>query len=644
MTRAPFEVGPFIGQDEGQHFDRKSLFEGPEGQKRPRDRRSVRDQVAEYVAAFANAEGGVLVLGLEDDGTSTGHRYPADAVRAILDTPRARLRPPQPEGFLVNHAGVELLVFDVPISDVPVQVDGDGFPLRIGDKTVQASESQIQRLKFRGLVESWESRPSRMTLADLDPALLARAKTGSGLGTISDEEYLLKRKLADRRGRDIALRRGAELLFAIDGPDHPNAGVRIFRVVGTERRLGAEHNVEERPRIEGNLGQVLPAVFAAIDGLVRRPSRLIGNRFRAVPEYPDFSWKEAILNAVAHRDYTTEGRTTEVWFFDDRLEVTNPGGLVPDIALEDLLSLRRVHVSRNPRTVRALVDLGFMRDQGEGIPRIFAEMEGLFLPAPLLEPSPREFRITLRNTPTLTAEDRTFVASLADEELTDLDFRALLEAHRHGRIDNARMRQISGLDTLGASQLLRKLRDRGLLRLHAAGAASFYELRTREQGTEAAGAGDQDDTDVSSRSADEQRSHAQDERARDRPELEADRPGLEADRPGLEADRPGLEADRPELPDDLSAMIEALGERPRQGPLRAAIERLCAWRALRPAELGVLLGMRPDNLTKRHLSAMVNEGRLLRTHPESSSHPEQAYRARQGTRASPSESDDDDTQ
>ncbi|AUX31891.1 MULTISPECIES: helix-turn-helix domain-containing protein [Sorangium] len=61
MTRAPFEVGPFLGQDEGQHFDRKSLFEGPEGQKRPRDRRSARDQVAEYVAAFANAEGGVLV-------------------------------------------------------------------------------------------------------------------------------------------------------------------------------------------------------------------------------------------------------------------------------------------------------------------------------------------------------------------------------------------------------------------------------------------------------------------------------------------------------------------------------------------------------------------------------------------------------
>lgn len=80
----------------------------------------MRDQVAEYVAAFANAEGGVLILGIEDGGVVTGHRYPATAVTAILETPRARLRPPQPAGFIVEHDGAELLVFDVPASDVPV--------------------------------------------------------------------------------------------------------------------------------------------------------------------------------------------------------------------------------------------------------------------------------------------------------------------------------------------------------------------------------------------------------------------------------------------------------------------------------------------------------------------------------------------
>lgn len=58
-----FDVAPFLSQEEGQHFDRKSLVYGPPGEKQPRGRREVRDQVARYVAGFANAEGGVLMVG-----------------------------------------------------------------------------------------------------------------------------------------------------------------------------------------------------------------------------------------------------------------------------------------------------------------------------------------------------------------------------------------------------------------------------------------------------------------------------------------------------------------------------------------------------------------------------------------------------
>jgi ATP-dependent DNA helicase RecG len=354
--------------------------------------------VAEQVAGFANAEGGVLIFGIEDDHRVMGHQLRPDAIAALLDVPRVRLQPPQPQGFVMEHDGHQLIVFDVPNCDVPVRVEGDGFPLRIGDKTMLVSESHIQRLKFRGLVESWESGPSQVRLADLDSVLLERARRGAGLVALTDEAYLIKRKLADYRGRDLVLRQAAELLFAKDGPDHPNAGLRLFRVVGTERKLGAEQNVEERPRFEGNLPTVLDACFSAIEGILRRPARLVGHRFRTVSEYPEFSWKEAVVNAAAHRDYCVEGRTTEVWFFDDRVEVVSPGGLLPDVNIDDLLTLQRIHVSRNPRTVRTLVDLGIVRDQGEGIPRMFAEMEGFFLPAPVLDPREHLFRVTLRNT------------------------------------------------------------------------------------------------------------------------------------------------------------------------------------------------------------------------------------------------------
>jgi len=93
-----FEVTPFLDREEGQHFDRKSMYEGPLGKKTARKRRAVRDQVAEYVAAFANDEGGVQILSLEDDGEVSGHDLPGAAVSALLNTPRERLDPHQIEG------------------------------------------------------------------------------------------------------------------------------------------------------------------------------------------------------------------------------------------------------------------------------------------------------------------------------------------------------------------------------------------------------------------------------------------------------------------------------------------------------------------------------------------------------------------
>ena len=604
---AGFDVTPFLHQDEGQHFDRKSLFHGPRDAKKPRDRKEVRDQVARWVAGFANAEGGVLILGIEDDHTLSGHQLPAAALQTLLAVPQSRCEPPLPPGFVVPHDGHELVVFDVPSTDGPVQVTGDGFPLRMGDQTVDSSESKIQALKLQGLVESHESRPSALKLADLNSDLLAQARRGAGLESLSDADYLLKRKLADRRGSELVLRQAAELLFARLGPDHPNAGVRVFRVVGTERRLGATHNVEERPRIEGNLPEVWQEAVSVIGGLMRQPSRLVGNRFQAVSEYPRFSWQEALLNAIAHRDYSLQGNCIEVWLFDDRMEVVSPGGLLPELNLQELLSRKRVHCSRNPRLMRTLVDLGLTRDQGEGIPRMFAEMEDAFLPAPRIEPTPRNVTVVLGNTTTLTEADRSFVERLAAEELSQEEFRALLQAHRHTQVDNASLRQLIGLDTLAASQVLRRLRDRSMLELHRAGSQSYYTLGP------ALLAGDRPDRG---------------KLVLDRGELAADRGGFPADRGGFSPDRRGLELDRGGLTDpELQQVIAALGNRPRKEKLRQAIGQLCAgqWRSV--AWLAALLRFEPRNLSDRHLTPMLKDGLLERRFPDIPSHPDQAYRA-----------------
>ena len=374
-----------------------------------------------------------------------------------------------------------MIVFDVPASDVPVLVNGGGSFLRMGDHTVQAPESLILTSKFDGMANSWERRPSNLSLSDLDKSLLEQARKGAGLVSLTDTEYLLKRKIAAQSRQGTVLYKAAELLFASDGSEHPNAGIRLFRVVGTERRTGANHNVEEHLRSEGNLPAVISEVGSAINRLLRRPARLVGNRFREVQEYPDFAWREALLNAVAHRDYGIEGHSTEIWLFDDRMEIVSPGTLVGALTLDELLTLKRVHYSRNPRTMRVLVDLNVAREQGEGVPRMFSEMEAAFLPEPDIAVGQRNFAVTLHNTPELTEADYAFIAQLSDFDLSHHEIRLLLLAHRKGKVDNPTLRGISGLDTLRASAILRGLRDKNLLDLHKLGNLSYYTL-TQEFG------------------------------------------------------------------------------------------------------------------------------------------------------------------
>jgi ATP-dependent DNA helicase RecG len=241
--------------------------------------------------------------------------------------------------------------------------------------------------------------------------------------------------------------------------------------------------------------------------------------------------------------------------------------------------------------MRTLVDLGLTRDQGEGIPRMFAEMADAFLPTPRINPTPRSVSVVLRNTTTLGEDDRAFVARIGGEDLSDEEFRALLQAHRSTQVDNASLRSLMGFDTLGASQILRRLRDRGLLELHPAGSQSFYTLAPRLRSAESADRGEQ---------------------VPDRGELQSDRGELGPDR-------------GEQLAPSLLEAIAALGVRSRKEPLRQVIAQLCAGHWRTPAWLADQLKMKPRNLSERHLAPMVRDGTLKRRYPESPTHPEQAY-------------------
>ncbi len=93
MLYTEAEIRELLARDEGQFHDFKSVWDRTTDQPRLLDRRMVRDWIAEYAAAFANADGGTLIIGVENDGTPSGHEYHDEAIEEFRNVPERRLRP-----------------------------------------------------------------------------------------------------------------------------------------------------------------------------------------------------------------------------------------------------------------------------------------------------------------------------------------------------------------------------------------------------------------------------------------------------------------------------------------------------------------------------------------------------------------------
>ncbi len=134
-------------QPEGQWFERKSLWDRSAGGRKSRGRRQVRDEIAECAAAFANADGGILVLGVEDDGVVSGHNNPEPALTDMLDASCKRLDPPLARGERRIVGDQEILVFDVAATEGPFMVRGNGYPRRIDDNVVRERYEVTEAIK-----------------------------------------------------------------------------------------------------------------------------------------------------------------------------------------------------------------------------------------------------------------------------------------------------------------------------------------------------------------------------------------------------------------------------------------------------------------------------------------------------------------
>jgi ATP-dependent DNA helicase RecG len=389
-------------------------------------------------------------LGVEDDKTVTGVDFPEDKLALFRQATQSRLQPPLKARLTeLDHGGERVLAFEVDPSLVPHQLTDGRYLLRVRDQNMPFPADQIAALKSAKAGGQYERQfVHAARFQDLDPDLLAQFVQRQG-DTRPVEEILYRDyRLIDYHNGRPRLTLAALLLFANDPLRwHPRCGIDFVKFEGTERKYGPELNVVRRARIEHPLFRLLDEAFLLIREHVRERTVLHDLLFVERFEYPTFAWQEAITNAVAHRDYSLTGTSIEVWMFDDRLEVRSPGELPGPVTLERLLRRERTHFSRNPLLVRVLTDLGYMRDLGEGIPRMFEIMERSYLHPPELSQDGFMFQVMLRNTPIYDVQTQRWLQQFADYPLNQRQRRILAYARQHGNAFTSRNYQtVSDVD------------------------------------------------------------------------------------------------------------------------------------------------------------------------------------------------------
>ena len=201
------------------------------------------------------------------------------------------------------------------------------------------------------------------------------------------------------------------------------------------------------------------AVSAVVKGLEREETF----------EYPQFAVREAIVNAICHRDYRIKGRRIEVRMYSDRLEVISPGGLPGFITVENIVD---EHFSRNPRIVNGLFQWGYIEELGLGIDRMMEVMEQAGHLPPSFDARPYSFAVTLHN-----SREKQVVPDWV-RNTNHRQARALQYIRDHGSITNREYRSLcQGVSAETLRLDLADMVERGILLKVGSKKGTYYILK-----------------------------------------------------------------------------------------------------------------------------------------------------------------------
>lgn len=414
-------------------------------------KQSWRDEALKSICAFANTVGGTLMIGMDDLGYPIG----AKEAKKLLETIPGQVRQKLgiiPQVRLETIDGRSVIRVDVAYSPQPISVDGR-FYLRSGSTNQELHGHVLALFLMDRSGQSWVDFPeTRATLDDISLETIDRFRTWSSdrqpdIVRENDLLLLLQKLNLTVNGQ---LRRAAILLFGKETKRfYPQVEVKIGR-------FASEVDIAGSDIIEGNLFmQVERAMDILRNKYIQVALKVEGLRHHEEWVYPRPALREALINAIIHRDYNAPA-SIQMKIYDDRIWLWNPGGLPPGISIADL----SVGHSSFPRN-RLLADIFYKASFIESWGRGTTMMIDRFLEAGLTAP---EFREQSGGLVMTFTKLNAVITDFPEVNLSDSQTRVLEWVEKHGSITNREYCQMLKVSDATATRELTKMVILGVLR------------------------------------------------------------------------------------------------------------------------------------------------------------------------------------
>jgi ATP-dependent DNA helicase RecG len=474
--------------------------------KRARD--GVPKRIWETLSAFANTPGGgVLLLGVDEQqgfaptGVSNPARIQADLGAVAADQMEPPLRPLL-QVFEIDGASIVVAeVPELPPAAKACYYQGAGLPngafIRVGDGDRKLTPYEVQALfESRGQPRHDVEPVEGTRLEDLDPELVSgllrrlRARESGPYRSWSDEQALraLKVLVPGADGTLVASLLGLACFSPYPQERFPNLCVTFLRYPTEDAGRPGPHGERflDNVKIEGPIPVVVVETLRVIKRNMQRRGIVQGLYREDLWEYPEMVLREALVNALGHRDLSPQARGSQVQvqMFPDRIEFQSPGGLFGPIQ-PDQLGEPGVQSSRNAFLMKVLEDLPppgesrpLCENRGTGLTAMIEQLRRSGMSPPRFDVSLTRFRLVLPNHTLYDEETLRWLEDVArGEPLAQAQRQALAFVRHNGSLTNGDYCRVTGSDSRVATRELNELVDRGLLERTGTGRWSTYALR-----------------------------------------------------------------------------------------------------------------------------------------------------------------------